>query len=102
MKAFTIEVFVELHKHRNEEVKEFQAPRAVLVVAGIGNILERNGGFEKWAPPNHPFVHGFSWLFHYEASSEPSSYWGTHMTMEPSKDGRSFGNLDEGLGGGGE
>ncbi|CAL1134963.1 unnamed protein product [Cladocopium goreaui] len=29
VKAFTIEVFVELHKHRNEEVKEFQALEAV-------------------------------------------------------------------------
>ncbi|CAK9079284.1 unnamed protein product [Durusdinium trenchii] len=29
VKAFTIEVFVELHKHRNKEVKEFQALKAV-------------------------------------------------------------------------
>ena len=67
MKAFTIEVFVELHKHRDEEVKEFQAPRAVLVVAGIGNILERI----EVSKNGHPqiihlfmFFHGFSIMKH--------------------------------------
>ena len=49
VKAFTIEVFVELHKHRNEEHKEFQALREVGGTHWMGrNSTAIDSYWKKW------------------------------------------------------